>query len=185
MFELFSIKKGDKEYADNVAFLILLNSITNTQYFNALRTDEQLGYIVYTKISYIGNKNLKNGFFKFVIQSPNHTSDILYKKTIDFIQTKLYNFIKNLGEDSFYEYKTGEISNISNKFNNLAELDLYLCSNIFNHSNDFTYKKNLITAIKNIKFDRFIKLFEKYILNNNKIYSISIDPYNVNSDKKY
>lgn len=185
MFELFSIKKGDTNYTDNIAFLILLNSITNTQYFNALRTDEQLGYIVYTKISYIGNKNLKNGFFKFVIQSPNQTSDILYKKTIDFIQTKLYNFIKNLGEDSFYEYKTGEISNISNKFNNLAELDLYLCSNIFDHSNNFTYKKDLITAIKNIKFDRFIKLFEKYILNNNKIYSISIDPYKDDIDKKY
>ena len=50
-------------------------------YFNSLRTNDQLGYIVYTKINYYGNKNTKNGFLKFVIQSPFESAEKLYDKT--------------------------------------------------------------------------------------------------------
>jgi secreted Zn-dependent insulinase-like peptidase len=180
LYEIFSIKKTDNEYAEKIAFLILLDSISNIQYFNSLRTDDQLGYIVYTKIVYLGNKNVKNGFLKFVIQSPNENAEKLYEKTYDFIKNKLNNFIMNLGEAGIKTYINGEIANLSNKFNNLSELDLYYCSVIFDYSYNFNYKEDIIEALQNITFNKFIEMFNLYILNNDNIYSISIDPYNKN-----
>lgn len=185
LYKIFSIKKTDKEYAQKIAFLILLDSIANIQYFNSLRTDDQLGYIVYTKITYLGNKNVKNGFLKFVIQSPTEKAEKLYERTIDFIKNKLNNFIIKLGEEGLKTYINGEIANLSNKFNNLSELDLYYCSVIFDYSYNFNYKEDIIKALHNITFNKFIEMFNLYILNNDNIYSISIDPYDRNNKNIY
>jgi secreted Zn-dependent insulinase-like peptidase len=188
MYEVFSVKKNDKDYtdySDYIAFLSLLNSISNTQYFNSLRTNDQLGYIVYTKINYYGNKNTKNGFLKFVIQSPFENAEKLYDKTMIFVKNILYKFIKDLGEDGLKTYIDGLITNLSNKFNNLLELDLYNCSNIFDYSYDFNFRENIINSLKKITHSNFVEKYKNLIINNNNIYSISIDPYKENSDKLY
>jgi insulysin len=180
IYKLFTvIKNKDKNYAENIIFLMLLDAITNTQYFNLFRTKKQYGYVVYTKISYLGNKNVKNGCIKFLIQSPFKNSKDLYTETQNYIKNDLLQFIKNLGEEGIQEYKDGLLSDLSNKFVNLTELDLYLCLQIFDYSYDFNYKENLITALQNMSFDKFIDMFNKLIINNNNIYSISINPRNI------
>lgn len=181
IYKLFKVKKNkDKDYAKNIVFLLLLDSITSTQYFNIFRTQKQYGYVVYTKISYIGNKNIKIGCIKFVIQSPVKKAEELYIETVDYIKNDLLKFIKNLGEEGLQEYKEGLLSSLSNKFNNLSELDMYLCSQIFDYAYDFYYKENLIKALNNMSFDKFVELFNKLIIDNNKIYSISINSQNKN-----
>ena len=184
IYKLFKIRKNyDKDYLQNIIFLMLLDSITSIQYFNIFRTDKQYGYIVHTKITYIGNNNLKIGCIKFVIQSPIISSNKLYEETISYIKNDLYKFIENLGKKGIDEYKNGILSLLSNKFNNLSEMDIYLCSQIFDYSYDFNYKQKLIKELELMSFDKFKQIYNDLILKKNDIYSISINPYNNNNLK--
>lgn len=171
---LFSLKKSDPTFYDNVAFLQLLDSILDIRYFIELRTKKQFGYIVHTKISYIGSEYIKTGCIQFRIQSPVQTSDYLLQETIKFIKDELL-LIKEFNDEKFNEYKNGVISSLKNKYNNLSELDIYLCSNIFDFSYTYDYKEQLIKSINNFTLEKFIKLYEEKLINNQEYFSISID----------
>ena len=145
------------------------------QYFSKLRTEEQYGYIVSTKISYIGNNNIKTGTIKFIVQSPTKSSEFLLDRTFTFINNELKDFITNLSEEQFNDYKNGEINNLSDIYHNLSEIDIFLCTQIFDFSYKYDYKIDLIKHIKNMSKQDFIEQFEKLILKNRDYFSISID----------
>ena len=179
-FKLFSLKKTDEDCIKNIAFLNILNSITHMQYFSKLRTEEQYGYIVSTKISYIGNNNIKTGTIKFIVQSPTKSSEFLLDRTFTFINNELKDFITNLSEEQFNDYKNGEINNLSDIYHNLSEIDIFLCTQIFDFSYKYDYKIDLIKHIKNMSKQDFIEQYNKVILNNNNYFSISLDSNKLN-----
>jgi insulysin len=176
-FKLFSLKKSDEDCIKNIAFLNILNAITNMQYFSKLRTEEQYGYIVNTKISYIGNNNLKTGTIKCIVQSPVKSSEFLLNRTLEFIKIELKEFITKLDEEQFNDYKNGEINNLSDIYHNLSEIDIFLCTQIFDFSYKYDYKIELTKYIKNMSKENFIEQFNKLILNNLNYFSISIDSH--------
>lgn len=178
-YKLFSLEKHDENYIKNISFLHILNAITHMQYFSKLRTEEQYGYIVSTKISYIGNYNIKTGTIKFLVQSPLKSSEFLLDRTLKFIKEELKEFITKLDEKDFDEYKNGEINNLSDIYNNLSEIDIFLCTQIFDFSYKYDYKTELIKYIKNMTKADFIKQYNELILNNPNYFSISLD-----ADKK-
>jgi insulysin len=185
---LFSLKKSDPMFYKETAFLNLVDSILDIRYFTKLRTEEQLGYMVHTKISYLGSDYIKTGSLQFRVQSPVKNSEFLLKRTLDFIRNDGFEFIRSLNEEKFQEYKDGIISGLINKFNNLSEMDIYLCSNIFDLSYEYDYKQNLINEINKMNLDEFIKIYiSKFLIKlkieneytNNKNYiCISIDACN-------
>jgi insulysin len=175
IYKITNDKKGTENWYNNVAFVILLNAITSNQYFNALRTKEQLGYIVNTKIIYIGRNNYKICGLRFLVQSPSKDNEFLFKRTQNFIKDELYIYIKNLTKEDLEEYKTGEISGLLEKFNNLEELNFYICVQIFDRGLIFDYKNELIKYIKTFDNTKFIEYYEKLILNSNKYMMIGID----------
>jgi len=180
---LFSLKKSDPVFYKENAFLNLIDSIFDIRYFSKLRTEEQLGYIVHTKISYFGSEYIKTGALQFRVQSPVKNSTYLLERTLKFIRLDGFDFIKSLSEDQFNEYKNGIISGLINKFNNLSEMDIYLCSQIFDFSYEYDYKKKLINEINNMKLNEFINIYiDKFLIkkddeyiNNKKYIYISID----------
>jgi len=174
-YEITRLPKNDNNYSLFIAFGTLLNTITNMTYFNSLRTIDQLGYIVNTKIIYIGTTGNKICGFRFLVQSHKQDSKFLFKRTKKFIKKELYTLIKNMTDDDLNDYKKGEISILSEKFNNLQEMDLYLCNNIFDGSFTFDFKDKLIESIEKINITDFTKMFEELILQSNKYYNISID----------
>jgi secreted Zn-dependent insulinase-like peptidase len=100
-------------------------------------------------------------------------------RTFKFIKEELKDFIIKLDEKEFNEYKNGEINNLSDIYNNLSEIDIFLCTQIFDFSYKYDYKIELIKHIKNMSKEDFIKQYNKLILNNHNYFSISLD-----SDKK-
>jgi len=185
---LFSLKKSDPMFYKETAFLNLVDSILDIRYFTKLRTEEQLGYMVHTKISYLGSDYIKTGSLQFRVQSPVKNSEFLLKRTLDFIRNDGFEFIRSLNEEKFQEYKDGIISGLINKFNNLSEMDIYLCSNIFDFSYTFDYKQNLINEINKMNLDEFSKIYiakflikskiENEYTNNKNYICISIDACN-------
>ena len=180
---LFSLKKSDPMFYNENAFLNLVDAIFDIRYFTKLRTEEQLGYIVHTKVSYFGSEYIKTGVLQFRVQSPVKSSDFLLQRTLEFIRNDGFEFIKKLDEPQFNEYKDGLVSGLLNKFNNLSEMDIYLCSHIFDLSYDYDYKKKLADAINILTLDNFINIYiDKFLIkdnnqyvNNQKYICISID----------
>jgi insulysin len=185
---LFSLKKSDPMFYKETAFLNLVDSILDIRYFTKLRTEEQLGYIVHTKISYLGSDYIKTASLQFRVQSPVKNSKFLLERTLRFIRNDGFEFIKSLNEEKFQEYKDGIISGLINKFNNLSEMDIYLCSHIFDFSYTFDYKQNLINEINKMNLDEFSKIYiakflikskiENEYTNNKNYICISIDACN-------
>ena len=175
-YKIANDKKGSEEWYNNVAFVILLNAISSSQYFNSLRTKDQLGYIVNTKIIVIGHSyNYKMCGLRFLVQSPSKDNKFLFKRTQSFIKNELYTYIKNLTQEDLEEYKTGEISSLLEKYNNLEELNLYICVQIFDRGFIFDYKDELIKYINTFDNNKFIKYFEKLILNSDEYMMIGMD----------
>lgn len=183
---LFSLKKSDPMFYKETAFLNLVDSILDIRYFTKLRTEEQLGYIVHTKISYLGSDYIKTGTLQFRVQSHVKNSKFLLERTLDFIRIDGFEFIKSLNVEKFQEYKDGIISGLTNKFNNLSEIDIYLCSQTFDFSYAYDYKQNLINEINIMNLGEFINIYinkflikHKSVYINNKNYiCISIDACN-------
>jgi secreted Zn-dependent insulinase-like peptidase len=174
-YKISSSPKGTQEWYNNIAFAILLNTISSNQYFNILRTKEQLGYIVNTKIVYLGNNDYKMCGLRFLVQSPSKNNDFLFKRTQNFIKNELYTYIKNLTEEDLEEYKTGDISSLLEKYNNLEELNLYISVQIFDRHYIFEHKNELAKTIKTFDNSKFIDYYEKIILNSNKYIMIGMD----------
>lgn len=171
--------KYNKNWIKDIGYTILLESIISNLYFNILRTQEQLGYIVGSKLVHIGDDNNKISGIRFIIQSPVKKSDYLFERTQKFIKYELNNFINKLDYDTFNNYKNGEILTLSQKFNNLQDMDLYLSTQIFNKLYMFDYYEQLINIIKNIELMDIINFFNNKLLNSNKYYCISIDPHDL------
>lgn len=172
--------KYNDKWIEDIAYIILLQSIISNLYFNILRTREQLGYIVGSKLVHIGDDNDKISGIRFIIQSPVKKSDYLFERTQNFIKNELNIFINKLDNDTFNNYKNGEILTLSQKFNNLQDMDLYLSTQIFNKLYMFDYYEQLINIIKKIEIIDIINFFNDKLLNSNKYYCISIDPHDMN-----
>ncbi len=174
-YKITSSLKGTEEWYNNIAFVFILNAMSSNQYFNSLRTKDQLGYIVNSKIIYIGQNNYKLCGLRFLVQSPVKDNEFLFKRTKDFIKNELYEYIKNLTEEDLEEYKDGEIASLLEKFNNLQELNLYISVHIFDRTFLFDYKNQMVKYIKTFDNNKFIEYYEKLILHSDKYMMIGID----------
>jgi secreted Zn-dependent insulinase-like peptidase len=174
LYEICRIKVGEDNWDKYIVFLKLLNSIIYTQFFNTIRTKEQLGYIVATQILYLGNHTHKNGFFKFMIQSPIKNGKYLLERTDKFIED-FYDYLNKLNEEEFNEFKLGEISILKDNFTNLSEYNIYIYSHILDKSLMYNYREKIIVSIEKMSLPEFIELYTKYIIENNKQYNFVID----------
>ncbi len=175
IYRLTYLEKGKGNWNIYIAFSNILNSIASTLYFNNLRTKEQIGYLVHTNIVNIGRYNYGLYGIKFSVQSYKKDSDYIFKRTLEFIKDELKIFIDNITESDFKDYIDGEISELSNDFYNLSELNTYLLRHILDYSYQYDYKKIIIKTLKTFNLDLFKKMFYKFFIDDYKIYSISID----------
>lgn len=174
IYEIFKIRVGDPEWQTQIVFIKLLNTIMYTQFFNILRTKEQLGYILSTQISYQGNFIYKNGFFKLLIQSPIKNGDYLLKRVDKFLD-EFYEYLQKLNENDFNDFKQGELSILKDNYTTLSEYNIYLYSHIIDQSFMYDYKEKLISEFDKYSLDTFIQMYENYILKNNNYYEFVID----------
>lgn len=174
LYEICRIQIGDKDWEIYIIFLKLLNSIMYMKFFNKMRTQEKLGYIISTQINYLGNPNYKNAFFKLLIQSPVKNGKILLEYTEKFIDD-FYVYLNELNQEEFNEFKLGEISILKDKYNNLSEYNIYLYTHILDKSFMFDYNDVLIKAFDKFSLEQFIELYDKLIIHNKKQYDFVID----------
>ena len=175
IYRFVYLEKGNTDWEKYVSFVSILEAISSSLYFNILRTIEQIGYIVTSRIAKFGNNNYSLFGIKFLVQSYKKDSEYIYNRTLNFVSNELKNFIDKLTEEEFDEYRDGEIAGLSDSFPNILDLNYYLYLHIFDNSFMYDYKKIVIDQLLKFSLDEFKEMFHNHMIKNPKIYSISID----------
>jgi insulysin len=130
----------------NVALTILAEQLLATPFFNQLRTEQQLGYLVGS--GYIPyNQHPGIGFY---IQSPHHTAEYL----VDAIHLFLQKIVENIDQFSHVwgALKKGVMKQLMEKDTNLSMKSQRLWMAIGNQDNTFTYSSRMTQTILDINF---------------------------------
>jgi insulysin len=131
----------------NVALTILAEQLIATPFFNQLRTEQQLGYLVGS--GYIPyNQHPGIGFY---IQSPNHSAEYL----IDAIHLFLQQIVENINQFSHVwdALKKGVMKQLMEKDTNLSMKSQRLWMAIGNQDSTFSYSSEMTQTILNIDFN--------------------------------
>lgn len=138
----------------------LISSYMQEPFFDNLRTRQQLGYIVKSKISEYGYSKNPIVTFDFFIQSPNYTSKELQKRILEFIN----HF--ELNKEKFKSYIENCKTEIIKKSETMIEEFIYYFTKIQNNSYLFNFKQIIYDTYTKITYEMFEEFFNDKIKNN-------------------
>jgi secreted Zn-dependent insulinase-like peptidase len=143
----------------------IINNIVKDEFFNVLRTQKQLGYLVNFSLS----KTRFDYYFVEKIQS-NKTCDIILKEILDFNE-KIISYIEKCDID---EEKLVAKNYLEEKENNLNDYYSKYSSEIILKEYMFDRSKLVLKQLDNITKQLLIDTVNNYILNNNNMCIINI-----------
>ena len=111
--------KFDHDYVEKLVCLIVLNDIIYEQFFDALRTKEQLGYMVTSYISKYGSDQEQQfTTYNFYVQSPHKSALFLKDRTLRFIK-EFRDYLLGESEESINNVINSQIDLLTKPFQNL------------------------------------------------------------------
>ncbi len=141
----YGLQIGDKELK-NVALASLAASIVEGDFYTQMRTNQQLGYIVWS----FQNRVEDRLFFKLIIQSATYGPFEL-KKRIEGWMKNSHQLFDNLSDEEFEKHRKSLLVSLNKKGDSIAEVSAELYYLATEEDGDFEYKKKLIEVVKNIK----------------------------------
>ena len=151
--------QGKDKSTEEQAKLLLLNQVISTDFYGSIRTDKQLGYIVFST-----NFNLLDvPAITFIIQSPVAKGDLLLKESRLFLDAQL-SVIPNMSDESLDRYKSAVISKLLKQDNNLYSRSNRYWQDIDRENYEFDTNEDLAKAITGIKLDDLNKTLEELVM---------------------
>jgi len=171
----YLISDMDIKYIEKLSYLTILNEIISEQYFDVLRTKEQLGYVAYSHNYCYGNDSEQlYSTYNFCVQSPNKTAEFLKNRTLNFVD-EFREFLVNETEESINNVIMSQISQLEKPFQNLSGSTMYNFS-IISNGMDFDMKNKKIECLRNINKKTLTEFYNKYFtLNNDTYWSMLIE----------
>ena len=168
-------KSYTKDWKSRVLFYRILNTLVSNKFFYELRTKKQMGYIVKVRTMLVESNHNSNVFLQFVIQSPKYTCKEIIEEINKFIEGEIVYIMEKMPLEEFNVALNAEKIKLKEKFNNLSELGSYFMNAIIDESFNFKFKDELLRKAEEFSFDKFKKYFNKYIVENRRIYNIGIE----------
>ena len=134
--------QAQTDYVTEKVKMMALNHLINQDYFNELRTTQQLGYLVGAGYAPF---NARAGI-AFYIQSPTFEATTLIHRHDCFIEKYLTN-IDQLDEESWQQHKHGLTTHVAEKDKNLRLRSQRLWLAIGNRDHEFNMQKRLLGAL--------------------------------------
>jgi insulysin len=183
-YELKNIRidKNNNDWIHDLSLSYLIDDIINHNFFDALRTKSQNGYIVRSFIKKINIRDIFSINQSFFIETPNKHPMILRKLIKRFVKSQ-YIFIQELSDDKFYNYKEGLIYKLTKPFTNIIEEMNYIVGLISSNIYIFDYKEILADYIRKITKKDIIEYYYDNLINKNKKVRI-FELYNVEKNLK-
>ncbi|MGB2173043.1 MAG: insulinase family protein [Porticoccaceae bacterium] len=152
--------QGDSDSMEERALVSLLANILSSPFYNELRTEQQLGYVVAAFPTHI---NRVPGM-SFIVQSPVATEDEL-KAVFERFTQYFEKSIKDLTEDDLLIHKKALLVNLEDEPENLNELTARSVKAISLGYNDFDFRERLIKSVKALDVDDVKNAYSRLILN--------------------
>lgn len=137
----------------------LLNSIISRWYFDDLRTDKQLGYVVASVREKIG----KTSGISFIVQSPAASPNEIMQHNQRFF-AESFDRLNALSEQDFEQYRSSLVEIMKHKPESLqSELSEY--SSDFVRGNDrFDYKAKALARLEQLTKQELLDFYQKAII---------------------
>ena len=170
---LFDIKyNSSTDWNYNIAMVDVLNTIISENIYSELRTKEQLGYIVTSKIEIIGQVNNLSYYIKLVIQTGSKKSDFIINKINSFILS-FNKYLLSLSDKIFDEFINGKKEQYIYFNNDIDDIsEEYFNQIILNYKN-FDYNEKLVDGYEMLNKKNIIDFYtNKFIKNKTGYYVI-------------
>lgn len=166
VIELYRGRTGNTEnWNYNYCLSSLLNCILSSSYFDQLRTKEQLGYIVTSKVLSIGDPYIKNMFMTLIVQSLK-SPEYLIMRTEEFL-TNFVNILNELPEDEFKNYIKGLSLECVVVLETMLDKSIYFYDQIDQGTYMYNVREILYETYQKIKKEDLIKFFNDKAKKNN------------------
>jgi secreted Zn-dependent insulinase-like peptidase len=144
---------------DDVAHMKLLTQILEPEFYNQLRTEKQLGYVV--AASSLPIRNVEGSFF--VVQSPNASASVIAEEINNFLNNAAAKLTEN-----FSENKAALLAELQEPPLSLAEQAEIYWESILLNDYEFTRRQELISALNRITPETLRKYYEAAFLPKNR-----------------
>ncbi len=141
----YAIQVGEKDLSI-IAKTSLIASVVESDFYTQMRTNQQLGYIVWSFYQRIEERV----FFRLVIQSSTHGPFEMSKRVNGWLASteKLFS---NLTDQEFQRHQQSLIVALEKEGDSIGAVAADLYSLATDEKEDFRFKKKLIQAIKGLK----------------------------------
>ncbi|WP_394178879.1 insulinase family protein [Marinomonas posidonica] len=153
--------QGQDESPTTIAqkcYFTLLNTLLKSAFYQELRTEKQMGYIVGTQ-----NLSIRNTpILGLLVQSPNKDNLTLIRAIERFLDEQEIK-LKNLTDEAFQAAKNAMLANAIREAKNLSENALKEWPQIAKSEPNFKTKEEWIDVIEQIKKEDFVRFVKQKI----------------------
>lgn len=160
------VKGSEAVKLKEVSMLFLLFDLINEEFFDQLRTKEQLGYICFCSLNKIRNCF----FFLFIVQS-KRTADFLDKRIEKFVSS-IEEMLLNTSKNVFEEKKEARKTLFLKKERSLSEQNSAFFEEIRDQTLIFDWKEKCAHLVNEISFEELFLLYKKLFKEN--LHSVSV-----------
>ncbi len=166
--------QADNERIETRATYALLGKLVGTDFFRELRTNQQLGYVVWA-----GPMRIKQRpGFVFLIQSPKLGPDKLKDRMTAFIENQL-TVIAEMPDEELEKYKAGLVQDLLKKDIGLSARTRKYSRAIDAQEFDFRETERFADAVNNLTREQLVALYRKATLEKDAL-SIEVKSYGNN-----
>jgi len=141
---VYFLQGSEKSFSERAMFL-LISQIISTNYYAQIRTDKQLGYIVFAT-----NFNmLEVPGLAFIVQSPNTDGRKLFDETSLFLKEQAEK-MENLSKEDIKQYQSAVVSRLLKKDNTLYQRSNRNWQEIDNLNTNFDTKDQLANLVNKL-----------------------------------
>jgi len=166
------------DYIKISSYLDVLHAFISEQFFDQLRTKEQLGYVVQGyKYSY-GN-TIEQPFvtYDFCVQSPHKDANYLRDRTIQFVK-EFKGFLTERPDESINKVVQSQIQTLEAPFQNLETAAASNFTMISQYCSNFDFRSDKRTFMKTINKTNLINFYNQYFsLAEGTYWSIMLNRY--------
>ncbi|MET0356455.1 MAG: insulinase family protein [Cellvibrio sp.] len=158
---------------DDAAHMKLLTQILEPEFYNQLRTEKQLGYVV--SVSSLPIRNIEGSFF--IVQSPSVSATLIAEEINNFLIGANASLTEN-----FTDNKAALLSELREPPLSLAEQSERYWESILLNDYEFTRRQELITAVARITPETLRKYYEAAFLQKSRRLWLSTEKFDNQKD---
>jgi insulysin len=157
----YTIQVGEKDLS-LMAKASLIASIVESDFYTQMRTNQQLGYIVWS----FQQRTEERIFFRFLIQSSTHGPFEMSKRVNKWL-TSTDKIFSDLSDEEFERHRHAKILALEKEGDSIGAVlgDLYSLAT--DEEGDFQFKKKFIKAIKGLNKKDVLEKARELFLGNN------------------